>query len=131
MDAETLKRRTHGQRNYELSRQSTSRPAQGRAFPAGHWSLIADTQATVDGVVDPVGEWVETDGDHGDYSFEREARSSGLVLGRKTYEGLAGYGRASHRFCDSRAKSPLGPSDHDRSRPASTSFSPSSRRIAP
>jgi len=53
--------------------------------------LIATTQATLDGVVDPVGEWVEADGDHGDYSFERQDRSSGLVLGRKTYEGLAGF----------------------------------------
>ena len=53
--------------------------------------LIATTQATVDGVIDPVGEWVQAGGDHGDYSFERQARSSGLVLGRKTYEGLAGY----------------------------------------
>jgi dihydrofolate reductase len=53
--------------------------------------LIATTQATVDGVIDPVGEWVRPDEDHGDYSFERQARSSGLVLGRKTYEGLAGY----------------------------------------
>ena len=53
--------------------------------------LIATTQATVDGVIDPVGEWVQPDGDHGDYSFERQARSGGLVLGRKTYEGLAGY----------------------------------------
>ena len=53
--------------------------------------LIATTQATVDGVIDPVGEWVQPDGDHGHYSFERQARSSGLVLGRKTYEGLAGY----------------------------------------
>ena len=53
--------------------------------------LIATTQATVDGVVDPVGEWVQAGGDHADYSFERQARSSGLVLGRKTYEGLAGY----------------------------------------
>ena len=54
-------------------------------------NLIATTQATVDGVIDPAGEWVQADGDHGDYSFERQARSSGLVLGRKTYEGLAGY----------------------------------------
>ncbi len=53
--------------------------------------LIATTQATLDGVVDPVAEWVQPDGDHGDYSFERQAGSSGLVLGRKTYEGLAGY----------------------------------------
>ena len=53
--------------------------------------LIATTQATVDGVIDPVGEWVQADGDHGEYSFERQACSGGLVLGRKTYEGLAGY----------------------------------------
>jgi hypothetical protein len=49
--------------------------------------LIATTQATVDGVIDPVGEWGQPDGDHGVYSFQRQARSSGLVLGRKTYEG--------------------------------------------
>jgi len=53
--------------------------------------LIAAAQTTLDGVVDPVGEWVQADGDHGEYSFERQARSSGLVLGRKTFEGLAGY----------------------------------------
>jgi dihydrofolate reductase len=53
--------------------------------------LIATTQATVDGVIDPVGEWVQVDGDHSEYSFERQARSAGLVLGRETYEGLAGY----------------------------------------
>ena len=53
--------------------------------------LIATTQATLDGVIDPVGEWVQPDGDHGTHSFERQARSSGLVLGRKTFEGLARY----------------------------------------
>ena len=53
--------------------------------------LIATAQATLDGVIDPVGEWVQPDGDHGDYSFQRQARSDGLVLGRVTYEGLAGY----------------------------------------
>ncbi len=53
--------------------------------------LIASTQATLDGVVDPVAEWVQPDGDHGEYSFERQARSAGMVLGRVTYEGLAGY----------------------------------------
>jgi dihydrofolate reductase len=53
--------------------------------------LIATTQATLDGVIDPVGEWVQPDGDHGEYSFERQERSAGMVLGRKTYEGLAGY----------------------------------------
>jgi dihydrofolate reductase len=53
--------------------------------------LIATTQATLDGVVDPVADWVMPEGDHGEYSFERQARSGGLVLGRKTFEGLAGY----------------------------------------
>ena len=53
--------------------------------------LIATTQATVDGVIDPVGEWVQEGGDHAEYSFERQARSAGLVLGRRTYEGLAGH----------------------------------------
>src|ERR1043165_8380511 len=53
--------------------------------------LIATTQATLDGVIDPVGEWVQPDGDHGRHSFERQAASAGLVLGRKTYEGLAGF----------------------------------------
>src|SRR5215470_17616814 len=53
--------------------------------------LIATTQATLDGVIDPVAEWVQPDSDHGTYSFERQSRSAGLVLGRKTYEGLAGY----------------------------------------
>jgi dihydrofolate reductase len=53
--------------------------------------LIATTQATVDGVIDPVGEWVQPDSDHGHYSFDRQADSAGLVLGRKTYEGLAAY----------------------------------------
>jgi dihydrofolate reductase len=53
--------------------------------------LIATTQATLDGVIDPVGEWVQPDGDHGQWSFERQSRSGGMVLGRKTYEGLAGY----------------------------------------
>ena len=53
--------------------------------------LIATTQATLDGVIDPVGEWVQAGGDHAEYSFECQARSGGLVLGRKTYEGLAAY----------------------------------------
>lgn len=54
-------------------------------------NLIATTQATLDGVIDPVGEWVESGGDHAEYSFERQSQSAGLVLGRKTFEGLAAY----------------------------------------
>ena len=53
--------------------------------------LIATTQATLDGVIDPVGEWVQPDGDHGHHSFERQAKSGGMLLGRKTFEGLAQY----------------------------------------
>jgi dihydrofolate reductase len=53
--------------------------------------LIATTQATLDGVIDPAADWVTPDGDHGEYSFERQRNSGGLVFGRKTYEGLAGY----------------------------------------
>ena len=53
--------------------------------------LIATAQATVDGVIDPVGEWVQPDGDHGEYSFERQSKSAGMVLGRKTFDGLAGF----------------------------------------
>lgn len=53
--------------------------------------LIASAQVTLDGVIDPVGEWVMSGGDHGEYSFERQASSAGLLLGRTTFEGLAGY----------------------------------------
>jgi dihydrofolate reductase len=53
--------------------------------------VIATTQATVDGVIDSVGEWVQPEGDHGDHSFELQKKSAGLLLGRKTYEGLAGF----------------------------------------
>jgi dihydrofolate reductase len=53
--------------------------------------VIATTQATVDGVIDSVGEWVQPEGDHGEHSFELQRKSAGLLLGRKTYEGLAGF----------------------------------------
>ena len=52
--------------------------------------LIATTQATIDGVIDPVGEWVQPDGDHGDYSFERQARSSGLGARPQDLRGAGG-----------------------------------------
>ena len=60
--------------------------------------LIATAQATLDGVIDSVGPWVQPEADHGQYSFERQAVSGGLVLGRQTYEGLAEYwpGRTGH-----------------------------------
>src|SRR3954447_24820083 len=71
--------------------ERSTRRALWRPQPPDMGKLIATTQATLDGVIDPVGEWVQPDGDHGEYSFERQARSRGMVLGRKTYEGLAGY----------------------------------------
>src|SRR5918998_3173778 len=40
----------------------SSRQTDGRRIEMG--KLIATTQATVDGVIDPVGEWVQADGDH-------------------------------------------------------------------
>jgi hypothetical protein len=43
--------------------------------------LIATTQATLDGVIDPVTDWVMPGGDHGEYSFERQ-RSSGWARPR-------------------------------------------------
>src|SRR4029453_8367534 len=82
-------RREHAQGGSLEPRRSRRVLPEQRRIEMG--KLIATTQATVAGVIDPVGEWVQPDTDHGDYSFERQARSSGLVLGRKTYEGLAGY----------------------------------------
>ena len=43
---------------------------------------------------------MQPDSDHGEYSFERQARSSGLVLGRKTYEGLAAFGEPVGKWAD-------------------------------
>ena len=75
--------------------------------------LIATTQATLDGVIDPVGEWVQPDGDHGDYSFERQARSGGHGAGPQDLRGagglLAGPDRASGRTWSTRCRSTSAP----------------------
>ena len=68
--------------------------------------LIATTQATVDGVVDPVAEWVQPDGDHGEYSFERQARSSGLVaivpsVNEPSWLSMAYWPQSSHLLSQS------------------------------
>ncbi len=86
----------NGHRDVEFARPRSSYWVEGSEEPRDRrriemGKLIASTQTTLDGVIDPVGEWVQPDGDHGVYSFERQAKSSGMVLGRKTYEGLAGY----------------------------------------
>ena len=52
--------------------------------------LILSTTMTVDAVVD-VGEWYVSEGEHDRASREQLEQADAMVLGRKTYEGLAGY----------------------------------------
>jgi dihydrofolate reductase len=53
-------------------------------------SLIVSTQMTLDGVVD-VGDWYVAEGEHDRAGKEQLAHASAVLLGRKTYEGLAAY----------------------------------------
>ena len=81
-----------------------------RPKECGLGKLIATTQATIDRVVDPVGQWVQADVDRGDYC-STTARSSGLVLGRKT-RGAGGIwptSRANGRTWSMRWRSSSGP----------------------
>jgi dihydrofolate reductase len=52
--------------------------------------LIVSTQMTLDGVID-VGEWYVAAGEHDRAGKEQLGQSSAVLLGRKTYEGLAAY----------------------------------------
>jgi dihydrofolate reductase len=52
--------------------------------------LISSTTMTLDGVVS-VGEWYVSGGGHDTAARELFGRSAAMLLGRKTYEGLAGY----------------------------------------
>lgn len=52
--------------------------------------LIVSTQTTLDGVID-VGEWYVAEGEHDRAGKEQLAQASAVLLGRKTYEGLAAY----------------------------------------
>jgi dihydrofolate reductase len=52
--------------------------------------LIVSTQMTVDGVID-VGEWYIADGEHDRAGKDQLRHASAVLLGRKTYEGLAAY----------------------------------------
>jgi dihydrofolate reductase len=52
--------------------------------------LIATTTMTVDGVTD-VGGWFVSEGGHDAAARDQFDGAAGMVLGRKTYEGLAGY----------------------------------------
>jgi len=52
--------------------------------------LINTTTMTVDGVTD-VGEWYVSEGGHDRAARDQFDGAAGMLLGRKTYEGLAGY----------------------------------------
>ena len=52
--------------------------------------LTLSTTLTVDGVI-TVAEWFVSGGEHDDAARDLLAQSAGMVLGRKTYEGLAAY----------------------------------------
>src|SRR4051812_9546162 len=57
--------------------------------------LIVSTQMTLDGVID-VGEWYVAEGEHDRAGRDQLERASAVLLGRKTYEGLAGYWSPLH-----------------------------------
>jgi dihydrofolate reductase len=52
--------------------------------------LIMLTTMTVDGVIS-VGEWYVSEGEHDRAAREQFVEGTAMLLGRKTYEGLAGY----------------------------------------
>jgi dihydrofolate reductase len=52
--------------------------------------LISTTTMTVDAVIDVAG-WYVSEGGHDQAAREQFVGAPGVVLGRKTYEGLAGY----------------------------------------
>jgi dihydrofolate reductase len=52
--------------------------------------LIVSTQITVDGVMD-VGEWYVAAGEHDRAGKDQLDHAAAVLLGRKTYEGLAAY----------------------------------------
>ena len=53
-------------------------------------SLVISVAATVDGVIDQF-DWYVSQGEHDQAGREQFAGAGGMLLGRKTYEGLAGY----------------------------------------
>jgi hypothetical protein len=52
--------------------------------------LIVSTEMTADGVIDSIDEWFRPEGDHEDLSREQLLAADALLLGRQTYQGLAG-----------------------------------------
>ena len=63
-------------------------PSEGASDSMGR--LIVSTQMTVDGVID-VGEWYVADGEHDRAGKDQLGQASAVLLGRKTYEGLAAH----------------------------------------
>jgi dihydrofolate reductase len=52
--------------------------------------LIVSTQMTLDGVTDQIDGWFDAEGEHEEHAFDQLLAADALLLGRKTYEGLAG-----------------------------------------
>ena len=54
--------------------------------------IVNSTAMSLDGVIEPVSpEWFVAEGDHDDAARRLLAGSTGMLLGRTTFEGLAGY----------------------------------------
>jgi dihydrofolate reductase len=51
--------------------------------------LIASTQMTLDAVTDQIDGWFDSKGEHEQHAFDQLLAADALLLGRKTYEGLA------------------------------------------
>jgi dihydrofolate reductase len=51
--------------------------------------LIVSTQVTLDGVMDRIDKWFIPDGGHNDFGLSQLRAAGALLLGRKTYQGLA------------------------------------------
>jgi dihydrofolate reductase len=52
--------------------------------------LVITTATTVDGVIDGF-EWYVSEGEHDEAGRDQFRAASAMLLGRKTYEGLAAY----------------------------------------
>jgi dihydrofolate reductase len=61
-----------------------------RGYVEGMGSVVLSTQMTIDGVI-TVDQWFAAAGDHDAATRALFEGSAGMLLGRKTYEGLAGY----------------------------------------
>ena len=53
--------------------------------------LIVSTQMTLDGVMDPMGDWFTPEGAHDHDGRDQLAAADALLLGRPTFEGLRGH----------------------------------------